>query len=120
MADVHALESSADKETLRLPSDCYFLDEDTVLAYKRKRGDARYPYAYDGRTLWAYSSGNLSVEESLYNVFLDAREGKEPYLCFFAGRKLEDGYFPISLLGVARQPIEKGIRRYTVFTPQAA
>lgn len=119
MADVHVLENSADKEANRIPSDCYFLDEDTVLAYKRSRGDGRYPYSYDGRTLWAYSSGNLSVEESLYNVFLDAREGKEPFLCFFAGRKEAEGYFPISLLGVARQPIEKDIRRYTVFTPQA-
>ena len=97
MADVHVLENSADKEANRIPSDCYFLDEDTVLAYKRNRGDGRYPYACDGRTLWAYSSGNLSVEESLYNVFLDAREGKEPFLCFFAGRKEAEGYFPISL-----------------------
>ena len=118
---VHELETSEDKESKKLPSDCWFLDENTILAYKRKVGDGRYPYANDGLTLWAYSSGNISVQESLFNVFLDSREGKEPYLCFFAGEKEVDGsFFPVSLLGVARQPIEKNIKRYTVFTPEAA
>ena len=69
LKQVRAFETSSTKESKRLPSDCYFLDEDTVLAYKRAKGDGRYPYAFDGRTLWAYSSGNISVEESLFNIF---------------------------------------------------
>ena len=117
---VRALEADAAlKEERRLPSDCWFLDENTILAYKRKVGDGRYPYAKDGLTLWAYSSGNISVQESLFNVFLDAREGKEPYLCFFAGAENGDAFLPVSLLGVARQPAERGVKRYTVFTPEA-
>ncbi len=119
LSRVHAFEKAENKESKRLPSDAYFLDEDTVLAYKRAKGDGRYPYAFDGRTLWAYSSGNISVEESLFNIFLDSREGKEPFLCFFAGEKQKKGYLPISLLGVGRQPMEDGVKRFTVFTPQA-
>ena len=120
-AKVLELEKNVKKNEKKLPGDCWFLDENSVLAYKRKAGDGRYPYAHDGLTLWAYSSGNISVQESLFNIFLDAREGKEPYLCFFAGEKKEDGtFFPLSLLGIARQPVEKGIKRYTVFTPEAA
>ncbi|MBQ9714352.1 MAG: hypothetical protein IJV83_03415 [Clostridia bacterium] len=120
LSRVRDFEKSENKEGKRLPSDCYFLSEDDVLCYKRKLGDGRYPYAADGRTLWAYSSGNISVEESLYNIFLDSREGKEPFLCFFTGEKKGEGeYFPVSLLGVARQPVEKDVKRYTVFTPQA-
>lgn len=120
LSQVRTFEADTDKESKKLPSDCYFLDEHTILAYKRKLGDARYPYAFDGRTLWAYSSGNISIEESLYNIFLDAREGKESYLCFFAGHKTGDNcFFPVSLLGVARQPIENRIKRYTVFMPEA-
>ncbi len=121
LAKVHAFETGTNQESTKLPSNCYFLDEHTILAYKRKLGDARHPYAFDGRTLWAYSSGNISVEESLYNIFLDAREGKEPYLCFFAGQKRVEGdFFPVSLLGVAHQPFEHNMKRYTVFTAEAA
>lgn len=107
------------KSERKLPSDCYFLSSDTILSYRRDDGDARYPYAYDGLTLWAYASGNVKMEESVFNVFLPVFEAKEPYLVFFAGIKTEDGYFPISLLGPAKQAFEKGVKRYTVFTPQA-
>lgn len=109
------------KEKRALPSNCWFLDENMVLAHKRKLGDGRYPYASAGLTLWAYSSGNISVQESLFNIFLDSREGKEPYIGFFVGKREADGAFlPISLLGPGRQPMEKGVNRYTVFTPEAA
>ncbi|MBQ3506692.1 MAG: hypothetical protein IJA89_07985 [Clostridia bacterium] len=118
---IRALEGDkALQQERKLPSDCYFLSEDTVLSYRRDDGDARYPYAYDGLTLWAYASGNVKMEESTFNHFLPVFEAKEPYLAFFAGIKQEDGYFPVSLLGPAKQAFEKGIRRYTVFTPQAA
>ena len=51
-----------------LPSNCYFLNEDEIVCYERKFGDSRYPYAYDGLTLWAYSSGNIKIEESTFNT----------------------------------------------------
>lgn len=67
-----------------------------------------------------YSSGNIKMEESVYNVFLPAYEGKEPNVGFFAGIDMGDGFFPVSLLGTARQAFEKDVKRYTVFTPFAA
>jgi len=119
---VRELENTHDiKEKRALPSNCWFLDENMILAHKRKLGDGRYPYANDGLTLWAYSSGNISVQESLFNIFLDSREGKEPYIGFFVGKKEADSTFSsLSLLGPGRQPMEKDVNRYTVFTPQAA
>ena len=121
LGQVRALErDEALQKQRKLPSDCYFLSSDTVLSYRRPDGDARYPYAYDGLTLWAYASGNVKMEESVFTVFPPTFEAKEPYLAFFAGIKQDEGYFPVSLLGTAKQAFEKGIRRYTVFTPQAA
>ena len=118
---IHELEQNESKKAERkLPSDCYFLSNDTVLCYRRGDGDARYPYSFGGMTLWAYSSGNVKMEEGLYNVILPAYEGKEPNLGFFAGIEMDEGFFPVSLLGTARQAFEKGVKRYTVFSPQAA
>ena len=121
LGQIHALEKDKKRMAERkLPSECYFLSADTVLSYRRGDGDARYPYASDGMTLWAYTSGNIKMEESVYNVFLPAYEGKEPNVGFFAGIAYGNGFFPISLLGTARQAFEKDVRRYTVFTPNAA
>ena len=103
-----------------LPSQCYFLNADEIVCYKRDFGDSRYPYSYDGRTLWVYSSGNIKIEESTFNIVLDFCEGKEPNLCFFAGVKKQNGYEPISLTGLACQVNERKVKRYTVFSPYAA
>lgn len=117
---VKALDKSGDREKRRMPSECFFLDGGAILCYPREIGDGRYPYQTDGLTLWAYSSGNMEVGESLYNVFLNSTEGKEPYIAFFAGKKLDSGkYFPISITGVARQPFEEEVERFTVYTPEA-
>ena len=104
----------------KLPSNCYFLSSDNILSYGNDNGDARYPYACDGLTLWAYASGNVIMEESTFKVFPFTAEAKEPRLAFFMGEKRQDGYSPISILGTAKQPIEKGVKRYCVYTPQAA
>ena len=121
LTKIHELEKDKKlQEERKIPSKCYFLTSDTILSYRRGDGDARYPYAYDGMTLWAYTSGNIKMEESVYNVFLPAYEGKEPNVGFFAGIVYENGFFPVSLLGTARQAFEKDIKRYTVFTPNAA
>ena len=66
------------REKGKLPSDAYFLNADEIVCFPRDKGDSRYPYAYDGLTLWAYSSGNMKIEESAFNVLLDFENGKEP------------------------------------------
>lgn len=114
---VHSLKKNRNNA---LPSDCYFLSDDELLCNKRIFGDSRYPYSVDGLTLWAYSSGNVKIEESTFNVLLDFCEGKEPNLAFYTGVKVEDGYFPVSITGAGKFPFERKIERYTVFTPDAA
>ncbi|MBQ8320024.1 MAG: hypothetical protein IJX81_04000 [Clostridia bacterium] len=119
-AKVKALENNEEaKRQNRMPSGCYFLNQDEILCYKREFGDGRYPYSRDGLTLWAYSSGNFKIEESTFNVILDFCEGKEPNLCFFAGIQTGEEYFPVSLTGLAKQPVEENVKRYTVYTPEA-
>ncbi|MCI8436118.1 MAG: hypothetical protein HFK10_09230 [Clostridia bacterium] len=103
-----------------LPDGCYFVDDDTVFCQERPRGESRYPYSCDGRTLWACASGNVYAEESRFKIFCDTREGKEPNLAFFMGLLEKDGYVPVSLLGNARQLTEYDVRRYCIFTPFAS
>ena len=107
-------------EENRLPSKSYFLNKDEIVCFKREFGDARYPYSTDGLTLWAYSSGNVKIEESTFNVILNFAEGKEPNLAFYLGEKKGDKYFPVSLTGAGKLPFEEGVLRYTVFSPDAA
>lgn len=107
------------KNENKLPSNSYFLNKDEIVCYKRDFGDARYPYSCDGLTLWAYSSGNIKIEESMFNINLDFTEGKEPNIAFYMGEKSENGYFPVSITGVGKLPFEKDILRYTVFTADA-
>ena len=104
----------------RLPSNAYFLNADEVVCFPREFGDSRYPYAYDGLTLWAYSSGNLKIEESAFNVLLDFENGQEPTMAFFYGIEKGKGYYPVSITGAAKQPMEENIFRYTVYTPECA
>ena len=113
---VKALEVSGDKEKLAMPSACYFLNKDEVLCYPKKLGDGRHPYQIDGLTLWAYSGGSICVEESQFNLFLPSYEGYEANIAFFFGEKMEDGYFPISITGIGKQPFERGINRFSVYT----
>ncbi len=115
---VHALQED---ETLRkrgkLPSNAYFLNEDEIVCFPRDFGDSRYPYAYDGLTLWAYSSGNIKIEESAFNIMLDFENGKEPTLGFFYGLAQGEEFFPVSVTGAAKQPAEENVSRYTVYCP---
>lgn len=101
-----------------LPEKCFLLDDDTVICYPRTTGDSRYPYSCDGFTLWAYSSGYMSLNESTFYYILPADEGKEPYVGFFGGIKNGDGYTPVSITGAAKQPCEN-VYRFTAYTPQA-
>ena len=107
------------KECNGLPGNCYFLDKDEIACFPRAFGDSRFPYSHDGLTLWAYSSGNVSIEESAYNVLLGSPEGKEPNLCFYSGLKRGEKFFPVSVTGAGRLPFEEGVERFTVFTSSA-
>lgn len=94
----------------------YFLDDGRVLCENRTFGVSRFPYGVDGFTLWAYSSGHISINESTFYIILPSEEGKEPYLAFYAGEKDKTGkYVPISLLGRAQNPLENDVERYCVY-----
>ncbi len=101
-----------------IPENCYLTRDGEALCYPRTTGDSRHPYSHDGFTLWAYASGEMSLNESAFYYILPADEGKEPYVAFFGGVKEKDGYAPVSITGVARQAREK-VKRFTYYTPQA-
>lgn len=109
------------RKAAALPENCYFLGDYDIACLKRETGDSRYPYSADGFTLWAYSSGYISVNESTFYVVLPASGGKEPYFTAFGGVKGKDGtYFPVSLFDTTALPCDRDSERYTVYTPEAA
>lgn len=121
MQRVHALMRDEQARTERkLPSDAYFLSEDDIVCFPRRRGDSRYPYSADGMTLWAYSSGNVRIEESAFCILPGWENTHEPNLAFFFGEERGDVFCPVSVTGAARQTDEGTVVRYTVFTPAAA
>ena len=83
-----------------LPGNCYFLNDDYVLAMPRKDGDSRYPYSCDGLTMWVHSSGYISINESSFYFIPPALEGREPRIAFFGGIKKDNRYTPTSITGV--------------------
>ena len=107
------------KKSCAAPEKCYLTGDGEILCYPRTTGDSRHPYSHDGFTLWAYSSGEMSLNESAFYYILPADEGKEPYIAFYGGKKTDDGYIPVSVTGVARQGKEKDVSRFTYYTPQA-
>lgn len=118
--EIHTLEANLDS-SLKLPENTYFLSDDRVVCFPRKNGVSRFPYGTDGFTVWVYSSGYISINESTFYIILPSEEGKEPYSAFFAGEKRENGTFNrISLLGAARNLEEGDIKRYVVYGRDAA
>ena len=110
------------KKDGKLPSNCYFLDKENVLALPNPYGDSRHPYTRDGMTLWAYSSGYISVNETNFYIIPITLEGKEPYLAFFGGILNKKGtydYFSISGVSDTEFGKEK-VEKYVVFTPTSA
>lgn len=96
-----------------LISNCYFLKNGKVLALRNPYGDSRHPYSVDGLTLWAYSSGNIVINQSNFFVSPLCIEGKEPYINLYAGVKNKKGeYDYYSFFGNA--DINEG-EVYTVF-----
>lgn len=83
---VHALKANKKLQAAcKLPSNAYFLNADEIVCYPRSFGDSRYPYTYDGLTLWAYASGNAKIEESAFSVLLDCAISHESNLAAFFG-----------------------------------
>lgn len=111
---------SEKNENGKLPSNCYFLSEDDVVCFPRPYGDARRPYSCDGMVLWAYSSGNIHIEESTFNVNLDFFYGQDPKIAFYFGEKRGDKFVPVSMTGAGQNHMEENVERYCVFTDGGA
>ena len=106
----------------KLPSNCYFLDKENVLALPNPYGDSRHPYTRDGMTLWAYSSGYITINESNFYIIPMTLEGKEPYLSFFGGLLNKKGQYDyFSITGVSDTLFgRENVEKYVVFTPTSA
>ncbi len=89
----------------------YFLEDESVLAYPRTKGDTRQPYVMDGRLLWAYACGYLRELDGQFTIFPEAKEGEEPTIAIFAN---VEGKL-VSLLGMPILENESVSNRYTVF-----
>lgn len=112
---VHTLKKD---ENCALPDNSYFLDEARVLCYRRKYGDTRYPYYNDGLVLFAHTDGRVDCVEGMFNIFKKQDYTEDSPVCFYAGEKLGDGFFPYSVTGACAQLFEpEGVERYTVYSP---
>ena len=108
-------------EAGKLPGNAFFMRDGQVLCLERRDGVSRFPYGKDGFTVWVYSSGYVSVNESTFYVFLGSEEGKEPYLAFYAGEKRKDGtYDRVSLMGGGKSSDENDVKRYCIYDKDAA
>ena len=107
---IHTMVQSGKKVPLAEPH--FFLEDESVLAYPRTKGDTRQPYVYDGRLLWAYACGYLRALDGQFTIFPEVKEGDEPTIAFFAN---VEGKL-VSLLGMPILEEENILRRYAVFT----
>ena len=98
-----------------LPSNHFFLEDSSVLAFPRGDGDTRQPYIYDGMMVWGYACGYIRALEGKFNIFPEVREGEEPHVAFFVN---VDGEL-ISLLGIPILNEASVTDRYTVLTDSA-
>ncbi len=105
-----------------LPENTYYLENGDVMCCERRNGESRYPYATGGFTLWAHSTGQIHDVQGLYNVFRPTHTENDPSVNFFAGIKQKNGeYFPISVMGAAKQLFEiYDVFRCVVFSYSAA
>lgn len=96
------------------------MNKDDVVCFPRDFGDARRPYSCDGLILWAYSSGNIKIEESTFTVTEDFDRGAQPKIAFYFGKSADGEYIPISVSGVGINDREKDVERYCVYTDGGA
>lgn len=105
------------KPSSYLNAQCYFLKNNNILAFRNPVGDSRYPYTVDGLTMWAYASGNISINQSNFFIIPPTVEGKEPYINFYGGLKSKDKYDVFSITGNADTELGLNFETYTIFTP---
>ena len=105
-----------------LPGNVYYLDNSEILCTHRVMGESRYPYTCDGYTMWVHSTGYIQTKDGQLNVFKPLYDNTDPSVELFAGIERGDGtYFPISLLGAAKQLFEPfDVKRYLVYSLSAA
>ena len=121
LADIENLKKK-NNEDCALPGNVYYLNDTDILCLERAEGESRYPYDMDGRNLWIHSSGHINATESNLTIFRNSpRLQDESNLDFWGGIKTEDGWFPISITGIAKQLFEPvGVERYLVYGKRAA
>src|SRR5690554_1257836 len=116
-----SLFESGQLQISKLASGAYYLDDELTLITDPVNSGARFPYAVNGMTIWAYASGYISINHSSYYILPPNLEGKEPYLDFFGIEKdLNNHNQPVSLLGVCERSDEIENKRYTVFSKNIA
>ena len=110
---------SADKA---LPENTFFLNDDEILCTDSTYADIRMPYDMDGRNLWIYSTGRITICESRMIYLRQCLFNENSTLDFFGGIKLnENEWFPVSILGVHKHMYEPvKVARYTVYGRRAA
>ncbi len=109
-------------EDCALPGNVYYLNDSEILCLERTGGESRYPYEMDGRNLWIHSTGHINSTESNLTIFRNSpRLQDESNLDIWGGIKMEEGWFPISITGIAKQLFEPfKVDRYLVYTKRAA
>ena len=110
----------ADKKSVKLPQNTFYLSNDRILSCTREKGTTRYPYGYDGFTIWLYNNGVIEAWESTFNLFKPIHYCEEPSVHFFGGVKSGEQYIPVSLFETTKQLAEENIKRYTVYENKCA
>ncbi|MBO5577845.1 MAG: hypothetical protein J5955_01900, partial [Bacilli bacterium] len=96
----------------------FYLKNDNILALRNPNGDSRFPYTVDGLTLWAYASGNISINQSNFFIIPPTVEGKEPYINFYGGIKNKNNKYDVfSLTGNSDTELGMNEETYTIFNP---
>ncbi len=107
-------------KSVKLPQNTYYLSNDRILSCEREKGTTRYPYGYDGFTIWLYNNGVVEAWESTFNLFKPIHYCEEPSVHFFGGIKNGEKYIPVSLFETTKQLNEADIKRYTVYENKCA
>ena len=117
--EIEATLENNDK-SVKLPQNTYYLSNDRILSCKREKGTTRYPYGYDGFTIWLYNNGIIEAWESTFNLFKPIHYCEEPSVHFFGGIKKDKKYIPVSLFETTKQLSETDVKRYTVYENKCA
>ena len=119
---INEIESTlkSNDKSVKLPQNTFYLSKDRILSCAREKGTTRYPYGYDGFTIWLYNNGIIEAWESTFNLFKPIHYCEEPSVHFFGGIKSGDKYIPVSLFETTKQLCETDVKRYTVYENKCA